>query len=72
MQTQPSPAREVPRITVPEAKALVDQGRAVLFVDVRARPEYDRSHIPGAFPLPLRELPQRYDELPDDRLLIPY
>lgn len=71
MQTQPGRS-DTPKIGIEEAKALLDRGISLLFVDVRSRAEYERSHIPGAFSLPLRELPQRFDELPTDRLLIPY
>ena len=63
---------EAPRISLHEARSLVDRGEEVLLIDVRGRAEYDRSHIPGAVSLPLRELPQRYGELPRDRLLIAY
>ena len=50
-------------ISVAEAKALVDLKKAVRFVDVRVREQFDERHIQGASSLPLRELPQRLREI---------
>ena len=43
--------------------ALHNDNLAVL--DVRQRQEYDRSHLPGAMNIPLHELPDRIDDVPD-------
>ena len=50
-------------MSVAEAKALVDLKKAVRFVDVRVREQFDERRIQGARNLPLRELPQRLDEV---------
>ena len=50
-------------MSVAEAKALVDLKKAVRFVDVRGREQFDERHIRGARNLPLRELPQRLGEI---------
>jgi hypothetical protein len=50
-------------MSVAEAKALVDLKKAVRFVDVRVREQFDERHIRGASSLPLRELPQRLGEI---------
>jgi len=44
----------------------------VLFLDVRPREEYEAGHIPGAWHIPIRELEQRLEELPRDRLIVTY
>ena len=50
-------------MSVAEAKALLDLRKAVRFVDVRVREQFDERHILGASSLPLRELPQRIGEI---------
>ena len=50
-------------MSVAEAKALVDLKKAVRFVDVRVREQFDERHIRGASSLPLRKLPQRLGEI---------
>ena len=50
-------------MSVAEAKALVDLKKAVRFVDVRVREQFDERHIRGAWSVPLRELPQRMGEI---------
>lgn len=39
-------------------------------VDVRTAEEYAAGHIPGAIHLPVDELPRRWQELPDEPLLL--
>ncbi len=60
-----------PRIGLREAKIRFDQG-AALFVDVRSGEEYERSHIPGAISLPIREILRRAEEVPRERPVIFY
>ena len=50
-------------MSVAEAKSLVDLKKAVRFVDVRVRAEFEERRIRGARNLPLRELPRRIDEV---------
>ncbi len=50
------------------ARRLAD-GTAVL-LDVRAPDEFDHGHHPGARSLPLAELSERLDDLPDDVLIV--
>ena len=56
----PAPERYM---SVAEAKSLVDLKKAVRFVDVRVREEFEERRIRGARNLPLRELPRRIDEV---------
>ena len=46
----------------------VPAGHAVL--DVREQDEWDAGHIPGAVHIPLGELPDRLDDLPEEDLLV--
>ena len=52
----------------PELQDLLAAGRATL-VDVRPNDEYVEAHIPGAVSIPLPELLDRVDELPDGLLV---
>ena len=64
---------EVPRVTVEEAKAALDNGTAII-VDVRSGQAYDLSHIPGALTIPLGEFetnPKKIS-LPKDGWIITY
>jgi hypothetical protein len=61
----------VPRISVAVAKEMADAGEAVL-VDVRTEGTFDAAHIAGAISLPSGEIPNRYGELPTDRLIVFY
>lgn len=49
----------VPQIAVPD---VADHD---VILDVREQHEWDAGHAPGAVHIPLGELPQRLDELPD-------
>ncbi|HEU5219608.1 MAG TPA: rhodanese-like domain-containing protein [Gemmatimonadales bacterium] len=40
---------------------------ALMVVDVRGRSEWDHGHIPGALHIPLAELAERLDEIPEDQ-----
>ena len=44
----------------------------VLVIDVRPTEEYEAGHIPGASSVPVDELPERLDELPDDVEIVAY
>ncbi len=49
----------------------VAAGDAVV-VDVRPRVEFEAGHIPGAVSIPLDELAERLDELPQDQEIVAY
>ncbi len=65
------PYPNVPRISVEEAEARLQQGQAVL-VDVRSRAAYDQGHAAGALSFPAQEIDARLDEIPRDKELILY
>ena len=54
---------EVRRISVSEARALLDTGRGVL-VDVRERSLYDNTHAAGAVSLPLAVIQATQGQVP--------
>jgi rhodanese-related sulfurtransferase len=62
---------DVPRVTAPELKALMDKGEAVA-IDVRGSVPYELGHIQGAVWLPLGLIAQRFGELPQDKLIVAY
>ncbi len=55
----------VQRISVQDAKALLDAGEAVLY-DTRSAAAYRMEHAAGAISLPEQEVTARIDELPED------
>lgn len=65
------PFPEVERISVAETKARVDGGTAVI-LDVRPFEDYETLHAANAISIPLAELPDRYDELPQDAEILTY
>jgi sulfur-carrier protein adenylyltransferase/sulfurtransferase len=52
--------------TPQQAHDAVASGAAVL-IDVREAWEWEQQRVPGALLIPLSEVPQRLDEIPDDR-----
>lgn len=62
---------DVLRISIAEAKTLIDEGKAVL-VDARTAESYQISHASGAISLPESDVKRRHNELPTDQALIFY
>lgn len=58
-------------LTPAEVSELLGRG-AIHLVDVREAHEWAQGHIPGAVHLPLSELSQRADELPEGKPVILY
>src|SRR5699024_1578942 len=44
----------------------------MLVLDVRSEVEYRAAHLPGAASIPWDELPQRWEEIPQDRNVVVY
>ncbi len=55
-----------------EVEAMRQAGRDILLLDVRSPEEYAEVRIPGAVLVPLGMLRQRLEELPRDRLIVPF
>jgi 3-mercaptopyruvate sulfurtransferase SseA len=51
----PQTEADVPRVSVEDAVAAIQSGKAVV-VDVRSAQAYQASHIPGALSIPLAEI----------------
>ncbi len=62
----PATEAEVQRITVENAKAALDSGKAII-VDVRSQPAYDALHIDGALYIPLADFENNSANLPFDK-----
>lgn len=61
----------VPGVNAPELKQLLDTQEDILLVDVRSPFEYEHDgHIEGARLLPLQNLMQHVDELPQDKDIV--
>lgn len=62
------------RITVPQLRALIDEGKAPVIVDVRNRAaaQRDPRRIPGAIRLLIEEIDEAIAQLPYDREIILY
>lgn len=56
---------DVPEVDIETFAALHASGVAV--IDVREPDEYEGGHVPGAALIPLGEVPERVDEVPEDR-----
>ncbi|TET48655.1 MAG: rhodanese-like domain-containing protein [Actinomycetota bacterium] len=59
-------------ITVDEAYEAFLNDEDYLFIDVRSEDEYKSGHIEGAIHIPVSEIENRLDEIPDDKSLIVY
>lgn len=59
---------EVPEIDADDAHDAFDAG--ALLLDVRELDEWEAGHAPGAVHIPMREVPQRAGELPQDRRIV--
>ena len=62
----PQTEDEVPRVTVEEAKAAFDKGKAII-VDVRSAEAYAAGHAAGAISIPLSEFENNINDLPLDK-----
>lgn len=59
------------RVGAEDFRSRLDDGTTVL-IDVRPAEEYAKGHLPGAISMPLSELRQRIDEVPDDADIVAY
>jgi adenylyltransferase/sulfurtransferase len=62
-EEQAPAAAGIPEITAQEVKALVDQKKPFVLIDVREPHEYQICRIPGSKLIPLGEIPKRLNEL---------
>ena len=64
-----NPQEPFTRVSVSEAKEMLDKGNAA-FIDVREPGEYNDYHAAGVTLIPLNSVYDRRDELPDDKDLL--
>jgi len=57
---------------VPEQLGTLQREDKVLLLDVRPHLEYQAGHLPGAISIPLDDLENRLDELPQDKTIVAY
>jgi rhodanese-related sulfurtransferase len=55
-----------------ELRRLLDTAQAPIVSDVRGDDEYAAGHLPSARHIPGDTLAQRLNEIPRDRLVVPY
>lgn len=58
------------QISPEDLKARLDKDEPVTLVDVRQPWEYETAHLPNSILIPLGELPQRTQEVPENRGLV--
>ena len=63
-----NPQEPFHRVTVDEAKQLIDEGAHV--IDVRDPHEYQAGHVPGATLIPVNSVFARREELPKDGKIV--
>jgi rhodanese-related sulfurtransferase/DNA-binding HxlR family transcriptional regulator len=63
--------RELQRVDAGKLVERLERGEVTL-LDVRPAEEYDSIHIPGAISIPMAELEQRIEELPQDKEIVAY
>ncbi|MGH7362806.1 MAG: rhodanese-like domain-containing protein [Candidatus Methylomirabilales bacterium] len=61
----------VRRISAQDLKRRMDAGEVLLF-DVRKKEVFDRGHVKGARPLPIRERPTWAQEVPPGKAIVFY
>lgn len=64
--------RSIERITPENLKGLLDNGAAIIIVDVRSLNAFKKQHIAGAISIPLKEIESRLDELPREQEIVFY
>lgn len=62
----------VKRISAEEARRLLEENPSIFLIDVRQPEEYEKGHIPGAYLIPLPELPDRLSEIKIDNEVVTY
>lgn len=63
---------DVDTIAVERVKLLLDAGEEILFVDLRPAESFRQRRLPGARSIPLKELPDRFREIPKSGRVVLY
>ena len=63
---------EVQSISVDDLRDKLEDGSPIILVDIRKKDDFLTNHIEGAVSIPLDEIPDRYEEIPQDKEVIVY
>lgn len=58
-----------PVLTFQKITEMLEEDQAVL-LDLRSKDEFESAHMKGAYSLPFLEIPERMEELPNDKIII--
>jgi rhodanese-related sulfurtransferase len=58
-----------PVLTFQKITQMLEEEQAVL-LDLRSKDEFESAHMKGAYSLPFLEIPERMEELPNDKIII--
>ncbi|MCL4386705.1 MAG: rhodanese-like domain-containing protein [Cyanobacteria bacterium] len=59
-------------ITVDEAYKIFISDKDYLFIDVRSKESYDKSHVKDAINIPVAEIKKNLDKIPKNKIIIVY
>lgn len=70
--SSPNPSDISLGVSPQDLKSRLDKGEKILLVDVRQQDEHDYAKITGSFLLPLNELPEKFDSLSREKMIVVY
>lgn len=71
-KTQESKPASITNVTADEVYKMLSLSKDYFILDVRSKEEFDSGHIEGAYLIPVSELENRLQELPQDKPVIVY
>jgi len=71
-KTQESKPASITNVTADEVYKMLSSNKDYFILDVRSKEEFDSGHIEGAYLIPVSELENRSQELPQDKPVIVY
>ncbi len=63
-------SKTTPSVEITPAQAYAKYQQGAFFLDVRSQEEWDQFHISGSTLIPLDELPNRLNEIPEDQDIV--
>ena len=63
---------DVVTVAVEQVKALLDAREKIILIDLRPSGDFQRTRLPGARSVPIKELPRRYTEIPRSGRVVLY
>lgn len=71
-KTQETKPASITNVTADEVYKMLSSNKDYFILDVRSKEEFNSGHIEGAYLLPVSELENRLEELPQDKPIIVY